>query len=217
MLQLQQGCLDNACKLAEGVMDTAQLAVRCFDNSCNLQHGVFGYSMEVAVVKSSVIHKALLHMRELKISGSKTKGGLRECAKVVPIAVDQITVFKFFYIGRFKLRSDKAGKLLAEVFVKGLQGNMPLTRIGLSFGARTIFKCLKNSAESNHGLLCNMFDTNILDDLRAKEGIMLQLKATSAHITYRQRDTLNKTMGAKSYEEKVPTHLMKYADERDSA
>ncbi|GJW78634.1 NIN-like protein [Tanacetum coccineum] len=34
------------------------------------------------------------------------------------------------------------------------------------------------------GLLWNMFDTNILDDLRAKEGIMLQLKATSAHITY---------------------------------
>ncbi|GJV81989.1 hypothetical protein Tco_1517859 [Tanacetum coccineum] len=32
-----------------------------------------------------------------------------------------------------------------------------------------------------------------------------------------QRDTLNKTMSAKSYEEKVPAHLMKYADERDSA
>nr|GEU31650.1 valine--tRNA ligase, mitochondrial 1-like [Tanacetum cinerariifolium] len=34
---------------------------------------------------------------------------------------------------------------------------------------------------------------------------------------FKQRDTLNKTMSAKSYEEKVPTHLMKHADERDSA
>ncbi|GJV62281.1 hypothetical protein Tco_1468381, partial [Tanacetum coccineum] len=43
---------------------------------------------------------------------------------------------------------------------------------------------LRGCAKGLQGLLWNMFDTNILDDLRAKEGIMLQLKATSAHITY---------------------------------
>ncbi|XP_019054111.1 PREDICTED: transmembrane and coiled-coil domain-containing protein 4-like [Nelumbo nucifera] len=40
-------------------------------------------------------------------------------------------------------RSDKAGKLLAEVLAKGLQGNRPVTLIGFSLGARVVFKCLK--------------------------------------------------------------------------
>uniref|UniRef100_A0A5B6YUX1 Putative transmembrane and coiled-coil domain-containing protein 4-like n=1 Tax=Davidia involucrata TaxID=16924 RepID=A0A5B6YUX1_DAVIN len=44
-------------------------------------------------------------------------------------------------------RSDKAGKLLAEVLLKGLQGNRPVTLIGFSLGARVIFKCLEYLAE----------------------------------------------------------------------
>ncbi|KAM0055125.1 putative alpha/Beta hydrolase [Helianthus debilis subsp. tardiflorus] len=47
-------------------------------------------------------------------------------------------------------RSDKAGKLLAEVLVNGLQGNRPVTLVGFSLGARVIFKCLENLAESGH-------------------------------------------------------------------
>ncbi|XP_008796875.2 transmembrane and coiled-coil domain-containing protein 4-like isoform X1 [Phoenix dactylifera] len=52
-------------------------------------------------------------------------------------------------------RSDKAGKLLAEVLLKGLQGNRPVTLIGFSLGARVIFKCLRQLAESgdNEGLV----------------------------------------------------------------
>lgn len=46
-------------------------------------------------------------------------------------------------------RSDKAGKLLAEVLLKGLQGNRPVTLIGFSLGARVIFKCLQELALSN--------------------------------------------------------------------
>ncbi|EEF52664.1 conserved hypothetical protein [Ricinus communis] len=45
-------------------------------------------------------------------------------------------------------RSDKAGKLLAEVLLKGLQGNRPVTLIGFSLGARVIFKCLQCLAET---------------------------------------------------------------------
>ncbi|KAL5754516.1 hypothetical protein ACOSP7_022736 [Xanthoceras sorbifolium] len=45
-------------------------------------------------------------------------------------------------------RSDKAGKLLAEVLLKGLQGNRPVTLIGYSLGARVIFKCLETLAEN---------------------------------------------------------------------
>lgn len=45
-------------------------------------------------------------------------------------------------------RSDKAGKLLAEVLQKGLQGNRPVTLIGYSLGARVIFKCLQYLAET---------------------------------------------------------------------
>ncbi|KAK1423578.1 hypothetical protein QVD17_18882 [Tagetes erecta] len=47
-------------------------------------------------------------------------------------------------------RSDKAGKLLAEVLVNGLQGNRPVTLVGFSLGARAIFKCLENLAETGH-------------------------------------------------------------------
>ncbi|KAF5185122.1 transmembrane and coiled-coil domain-containing protein [Thalictrum thalictroides] len=52
-------------------------------------------------------------------------------------------------------RSDKAGKLLAEVLSKGLQGNRPVTLVGYSLGARVIFECLQCLAEteSNAGLV----------------------------------------------------------------
>lgn len=52
-------------------------------------------------------------------------------------------------------RSDKAGTLLAEVLLKGLQGNRPVTLLGFSLGARVIFKCLQVLAESgdNEGLV----------------------------------------------------------------
>lgn len=51
-------------------------------------------------------------------------------------------------------RSDKAGKLLAEVLLGGLQGNRPVTLIGYSLGARVIFKCLECLAETeNHAEL----------------------------------------------------------------
>ncbi|VVB10056.1 unnamed protein product [Arabis nemorensis] len=45
-------------------------------------------------------------------------------------------------------RSDKAGRLLAEVLQKGLQGNRPITLVGFSLGARVIFKCLQTLAET---------------------------------------------------------------------
>ncbi|KAI8541188.1 hypothetical protein RHMOL_Rhmol08G0042200 [Rhododendron molle] len=47
-------------------------------------------------------------------------------------------------------RSDKAGKLLAEVLLKGLQGQRPVTLVGFSLGARVIFKCLQCLAETEH-------------------------------------------------------------------
>ncbi|XP_055805055.1 uncharacterized protein LOC129873892 [Solanum dulcamara] len=52
-------------------------------------------------------------------------------------------------------RSDKAGKLLAEVLQKGLQGNRPVTLVGFSLGARVIFKCLQilSESENNSGLV----------------------------------------------------------------
>ncbi|ESQ53471.1 hypothetical protein EUTSA_v10024597mg [Eutrema salsugineum] len=46
-------------------------------------------------------------------------------------------------------RSDKAGRLLAEVLQKGLQGNRPITLVGFSLGARVIFKCLQTLARQN--------------------------------------------------------------------
>ncbi|KAK7309332.1 hypothetical protein RJT34_05964 [Clitoria ternatea] len=45
-------------------------------------------------------------------------------------------------------RTDKAGKLLAEVLLRGLQGNRPVTLVGYSLGARVIFKCLECLAET---------------------------------------------------------------------
>ncbi|KAL5706613.1 hypothetical protein ACHQM5_024758 [Ranunculus cassubicifolius] len=52
-------------------------------------------------------------------------------------------------------RSDKAGKLLAEVLSKGLQGNRPVTLVGFSLGARVIFKCLQclSEMENNDGIV----------------------------------------------------------------
>ncbi|XP_017426712.1 uncharacterized protein LOC108335246 isoform X3 [Vigna angularis] len=47
-------------------------------------------------------------------------------------------------------RSDKAGKLLAEVLLGGLQGNRPVTLVGYSLGARVIFKCLECLAETKN-------------------------------------------------------------------
>ncbi|GAB2291820.1 hypothetical protein Dimus_026071 [Dionaea muscipula] len=45
-------------------------------------------------------------------------------------------------------RSDKAGKLLAEVLLEGLHGNRPVTLVGFSAGARVVFKCLQHLAET---------------------------------------------------------------------
>ncbi|KAK2392607.1 hypothetical protein P8452_29485 [Trifolium repens] len=53
-------------------------------------------------------------------------------------------------------RSEKAGKVLADVLLKGLQGNRPVTLVGFSLGARVIFKCLEFLADSkgdNAGLV----------------------------------------------------------------
>ncbi|RDX85566.1 Transmembrane and coiled-coil domain-containing protein 4, partial [Mucuna pruriens] len=47
-------------------------------------------------------------------------------------------------------RSNKAGKLLAEVLLRGLQGNRPVTLIGYSLGARVIFKCLECLAKTEN-------------------------------------------------------------------
>ncbi|CAL0330927.1 unnamed protein product [Lupinus luteus] len=47
-------------------------------------------------------------------------------------------------------RSDKAGRLLADVLLRGLQGNRPVTLVGFSLGARVIFKCLKCLAETEN-------------------------------------------------------------------
>ncbi|KAL5184059.1 Transmembrane and coiled-coil domain-containing protein 4 [Glycine soja] len=48
-------------------------------------------------------------------------------------------------------RSNKAGKLLAEVLLRGYQGNRPETLIGYSLGARVIFKCLQYLAKTENG------------------------------------------------------------------
>ncbi|NP_001130514.1 putative DUF726-domain family protein [Zea mays] len=44
-------------------------------------------------------------------------------------------------------RSDKAGKMLADVLLKGLQGSRPVTLVGFSLGARVVFKCLQELAQ----------------------------------------------------------------------
>ncbi|XP_027942603.1 transmembrane and coiled-coil domain-containing protein 4-like isoform X1 [Vigna unguiculata] len=46
-------------------------------------------------------------------------------------------------------RSDKAGKVLSEVLLTGLQGNRPVTLVGFSLGARVIFKCLQFLAHAD--------------------------------------------------------------------
>jgi hypothetical protein len=45
-------------------------------------------------------------------------------------------------------RSDKAGKLLAEMLLKGLHGYRPVTLIAYPLGARVTFKCLEHLAIS---------------------------------------------------------------------
>ncbi|KAK3153035.1 hypothetical protein QOZ80_2BG0166790 [Eleusine coracana subsp. coracana] len=52
-------------------------------------------------------------------------------------------------------RSDKAGKMLAEVLLNGLQGSRPVTLVGFSLGARVVFKCLQELAQSgnNEGIV----------------------------------------------------------------
>ncbi|TVU32035.1 hypothetical protein EJB05_23751, partial [Eragrostis curvula] len=47
-------------------------------------------------------------------------------------------------------RSDKSGKMLAEVLLNGLQGSRPVTLIGFSLGARVVFKCLQELAQSGN-------------------------------------------------------------------
>jgi thioesterase domain-containing protein len=44
-------------------------------------------------------------------------------------------------------RSDKAGKILADVLLKGGQGSRPVTLIGFSLGARVVFACLEELAK----------------------------------------------------------------------
>ncbi|KAG9132295.1 hypothetical protein Leryth_012966 [Lithospermum erythrorhizon] len=48
-------------------------------------------------------------------------------------------------------RSDKAGIILADVLLQGLQGQRPVTLVGFSLGAKVIFKCLEILAENEHG------------------------------------------------------------------
>ncbi|CAN6323514.1 unnamed protein product [Urochloa humidicola] len=52
-------------------------------------------------------------------------------------------------------RSDKAGKMLADVLLKGLQGSRPVTLVGFSLGARVVFKCLQELAQlgNNEGIV----------------------------------------------------------------
>ncbi|MBA0618116.1 hypothetical protein Godav_027506 [Gossypium davidsonii] len=54
------------------------------------------------------------------------------------------SLLKIFY---YRM-SDKAGRLLAEVLLKGYQGNRPVTLIGYSLGARVIFSCLQALSET---------------------------------------------------------------------
>ncbi|RLN40208.1 transmembrane and coiled-coil domain-containing protein 4-like [Panicum miliaceum] len=52
-------------------------------------------------------------------------------------------------------RSDKAGKMLADVLLNGLQGSRPVTLVGFSLGARVVFKCLQELAQlgNNEGIV----------------------------------------------------------------
>nr|POE98346.1 transmembrane and coiled-coil domain-containing protein 4 [Quercus suber] len=64
------------------------------------------------------------------------------------IAVDSSSEDWGNTIGKPSTESNKAGKLLAEVLLSGLQGNRPVTLVGYSLGARVIFKCLQFLAET---------------------------------------------------------------------
>jgi len=46
-----------------------------------------------------------------------------------------------------KTRSDKAGAVLAEALINKVQGERPVTLVGYSMGARTIYSCLNTLAE----------------------------------------------------------------------
>ncbi|KAL6642836.1 hypothetical protein ACP70R_021017 [Stipagrostis hirtigluma subsp. patula] len=52
-------------------------------------------------------------------------------------------------------RADKAGRMLADVLLNGSQGSRPVTLIGFSLGARVVFKCLQELAQSgnNEGIV----------------------------------------------------------------
>ena len=55
-------------------------------------------------------------------------------------------------------KSNKAGKLLANVLISHVQGNRPVTLIGYSLGARVIFKCLEELGKQNKkGIIENVF------------------------------------------------------------
>jgi hypothetical protein len=65
--------------------------------------------------------------------------------------IGDIDGFEFKHIGENHNqvdRSDKAGKLLAEMLLKGLHGYRLVTLIGYSLGARVTFKCLEHLAIS---------------------------------------------------------------------
>lgn len=48
-----------------------------------------------------------------------------------------------------KARSDKAGKVLADALVNRVQGNRPVTLVGFGLGARVIYSCLLQLADTN--------------------------------------------------------------------
>ncbi|PWA80560.1 hypothetical protein CTI12_AA195490 [Artemisia annua] len=92
---------------------------------------------KISVMEGSGKH----HEHEPRIAMEMMKQGA-----MMTLASTQSNIYNYFKSGVcFSPTSDKAGKLLAEMFVKGFQG--------FSFGAGAIFKCLENLAESNHVVL----------------------------------------------------------------
>lgn len=56
-----------------------------------------------------------------------------------------------------KIRSDKAGKVLADAIINKVQGERPITLVGYSLGARVIYSCLTTLAERKaFGLIENV-------------------------------------------------------------